>query len=189
MKKSFSVLAVILVLVVLFGVWGVGTYNSLVKENEAIDAQWSQVMNQLQRRSDLIPNLVATVKGYAAHEESVFTAIANARAKLNGAATPDEQARAAGEFESAVARLLVIVENYPQLKANEQFKGLMDELSGTENRISIERMRYNDAVKQYNTHVRQFPTVLIARLAGFGSRAYFEVSPGAGEVPKVDFSK
>ncbi|QUL99141.1 MAG: LemA family protein [Candidatus Fermentithermobacillus carboniphilus] len=188
MKKSSLILLSILGLVVLLGIWGVSAYNSLVRDQEAIDGQWAQVENQLQRRSDLIPNLVSTVKGYAQHEEEVFTAIAEARAKLNSG-TVDDRVKAAGEFESALARLLVIVEQYPQLKADTQFQKLMDELTGTENRLSIERMRFNEAVKLFNTKVKQFPMVIFARLAGFEPRAYFEVPEGAKQAPQVNFSK
>ena len=140
--------------------WLASTYNGLVKQNELIDGQWAQVENQLQRRHDLIPNLVSTVKGYAKHEEDVFTAIADARAKLNQASTVEERVEARNEVESALARLLVIVENYPELKADTQFNKLMDELSGAENRISVERLRFNEQVKAYNTKVKQFPTAV-----------------------------
>jgi LemA protein len=172
---------------VVLGGWLASTYNGLVKQNELIDGQWAQVENQLQRRHDLIPNLVSTAKGYAKHEEEVFTSIANARAKLNQASTVEERVEASNEVESALARLLVIVENYPELKADAQFTRLMDELSGTENRISVERVRFNDQVKVYNTKVKQFPTVIIARIMGFGPRAYFEMNPAAAEAPKVEF--
>jgi LemA protein len=186
-KKTALVLLVILGIVVLIGGWAIGAYNSLVRENEGVDGQWAQVENQLQRRNDLIPNLVSTVKGYAAHEEEVFTAIANARAKLAGAGSVDERAEAATELESAISRLLVVVENYPQLKADTQFRALMDELAGTENRLAVERGRYNEAVKVFNARIKQFPMVIFARIAGFSERAYYEVSPDAMTVPKVEF--
>lgn len=189
MKKSIRNGLIVLGVIVLLGIWGASSYNSLVRDSEAIDGQWAQVENQLQRRNDLIPNLEATVKGYIQHEEGVFTAIANARAKLNQAATVDEKAKAAGELESALARLLVIVERYPELKADTQFQRLMDELAGTENRLAVERMRFNELVKVFNTRVKQFPMVIFARLAGFTPRTYFEVAPGAEEVPKINFSK
>lgn len=187
MKKGVSSFMVLLGVVVVLGGWLASTYNGLVKQNEIIDGQWAQVENQLQRRHDLIPNLVSTVKGYAKHEEDVFTAIADARAKLNQASTVEERVEARNEVESALARLLVIVENYPELKADTQFNKLMDELSGAENRISVERLRFNEQVKAYNTKVKQFPTVIIARLMGFDPRTYFEMSPGAAEAPKVEF--
>src|ERR1700676_4959762 len=135
------------------------SYNTFVSQEEAIKAQWAQVQNQLQRRNDLIPNLVETVKGYATHEEGVYKDIADSRSKLLAAKSPEETIQAANQQTTALGRLLAIVENYPQLKANEQFNRLMDELSGTENRIAVERMRYNDRVREYNTRRRQFPGV------------------------------
>lgn len=180
-------MVVILAVVLLVGGWAVSTYNGLVRENEAIDGQWAQVENQMQRRYDLIPNLVNTVKGYAAHEQEVFTAIADARARLAGAPGTDEKVAAADELEGALARLLVVVENYPQLKADVQFKALMDELTGTESRLSVERMRFNEAVKNFNARVKQFPMVLIARMLGFEARAYFQVTEGAKVNPQVNF--
>ncbi|MGI6621279.1 MAG: LemA family protein [Bacillota bacterium] len=187
MKRGTITLLVVLGLVVVIGAWLVSTYNGLVKQSEAIDGQWAQVENQLQRRHDLIPNLVATVKGYAQHEEEVFTAIADARARLNQAVTPEERTAASNEIESALARLLVIVENYPELKADAQFIRLMDELSGTETRIAVERLRFNEQVRVYNTRIKQFPAVVIARLMGFGPRTYFEMAEGAEEAPSVEF--
>ncbi len=188
MKKAGLVLLVVLGVVLLLGVWGVSQYNSLVKENEGVDGQWAQVENQLQRRADLIPNLVSTVKGYAKHEEDVFTAIADARARLGGNLPVEERVEAANQFESALARLLVVVENYPDLKADTQFRALMDELTGTENRLSVERGRFNEIVKGFNARVKQFPNVLIARSLGFGSRAYFEIPDSARIVPDVNFT-
>src|SRR6195952_573452 len=143
------------------------SYNSFVSEEEAIKSQWAQVENQLQRRNDLIPNLVESVKGYAQHEESVYKDIADARAKLLAAKSPDETIQAANQQTSALGRLLAVVENYPQFKANEQFNRLMDELSGTENRIATERQRYNERVQTYNTSRRQFPGNLTAKAFGF----------------------
>lgn len=165
------------------------SYNKFVSQEETVKAQWAQVQNQLQRRNDLIPNLVETVKGYATHEEAVFKDIADSRAKLAGAATPADQIAAANQQSAALGRLLAIVENYPNLKANEQFNRLMDELSGTENRISVERMRYNQAVQDYNTSRRQFPGVITARLFHFKDYPLFEAPPAAQQVPKVDFQK
>lgn len=187
MKKTGLVLLVILGLIVLVAGWGISKYNALVRENEKIDGLWAQVENQLQRRNDLIPNLVNTVKGFAAHEEQIFADIANARAKLAGAGTIDERAEAAGELQGALGRLLVVVENYPTLKADAQFQALMDELTGTENRLATERMRFNEGVRVYNTMVKQFPMSLFARLVGFGERAYFEVPESAKGVPEVNF--
>ena len=165
------------------------SYNRFVSEEEAITTQWAQVQNQLQRRNDLIPNLVETVKGYAGHEKEVFSAIAEARSKLLAARSPEETIAAANQQSSALGRLLAVVENYPQLKANEQFNRLMDELSGTENRIAVERMRYNEAIQRYNTRRRQFPANITARLFGFREYPLFEAPPEAQQVPKVNFTQ
>jgi LemA protein len=165
------------------------SYNRFVSQEETIKTQWAQVENQLQRRNDLIPNLVETAKGFAAQEQQVFKAIADSRAKLAGAQTPDEKISAANEQSSALARLLVVVENYPDLKSNQQFNRLMDELSGTENRISVERMRYNESVQAYNTSRRQFPANITAGIFGFKEYKLFEAPPEAKQVPKVDFSR
>src|SRR5215831_3411984 len=165
------------------------SYNKFVGQEEAIKSQWSQVENQLQRRNDLIPNLVETVKGTAAQEQTVFTAIAESRAKLAGASTPEQKMKAANEQESALSRLLVIVENYPQLKSNDSFNRLMDELSGTENRIAVERMRYNETVQAYNTSRRQFPANITAKLFGFKEYPFFEAPEAAREVPRVNFGR
>jgi len=165
------------------------SYNRFVSQDEAIKAQWAQVENQLQRRNDLIPNLVNTVKGYASHEQAVFQAVDDSRARLAGAKTPEDTMSAANAQSSALARLLAVVENYPQLKANEQFNRLMDELSGTENRIAVERMRYNQRVQEYNTLRRQFPANVTATLFSFKEHAFFQAPAEARQVPKVDFGK
>jgi LemA protein len=165
------------------------SYNTFVGQEEAIKTQWAQVENQLQRRNDLIPNLVETVKGYAAHEEGVFKDIADARSRLLAAQTPDEKIAAANQQTSALGRLLAVAENYPQLRANEQFNRLMDELSGTENRIAVERMRYNEAVQRYNTSRRQFPANMTAKVFGFKEYPLFQAPPEAKQVPKVNFGK
>ena len=165
------------------------SYNRFVGQEEAVKGQWAQVENQLQRRNDLIPNLVATAKGFASHEQAAIQAVADSRAKLAGAQTPAQTIAAANEQSSALARLLVIVENYPQLKANEQFNRLMDELAGTENRIGTERTRYNERVQEYNTLRRRFPSNLTASLFGFKEYPFFEAPPEAKQVPKVDFGK
>jgi LemA protein len=165
------------------------SYNRFVSQEETIKTQWAQVENQLQRRNDLIPNLVETVKGYAAQEQEVYKSIAESRAKLAGATTPEQKIAAANEQSAALARLLVIVENYPQLKSNETFARLMDELSGTENRIAVERMRYNEAVQTYNTSRRQFPANVTAKVFGFNEYKLFEAPPEAKVAPKVDFTK
>ena len=163
------------------------SYNTFVSQDEAIKAQWAQVQNQLQRRNDLIPNLVETVKGYALHEEGVYKDIAESRSRLLAAKSPEETIQAANQQTSALGRLLAVVENYPQLKANEQFNRLMDELSGTENRIAVERMRYNDRVQEYNTSTRQFPANMTARLFGFTQHPFFEAPAAAQQLPKVNF--
>jgi LemA protein len=165
------------------------SYNTFVGQEEAIKAQWAQVENQLQRRNDLIPNLVETVKGYATHEQAVFQEIADARAKLLAAKSPEETIQAANQQTSALGRLLAVVENYPNLKANEQFNRLMDELSGTENRLAVERMRYNEKVQAYNTSRRQFPANLTAKMFGFKEYPFFQAPPDAKQAPKVNFSK
>jgi LemA protein len=163
------------------------SYNRFVTQEEAIKQQWAQVENQLQRRNDLIPNLVETVKGYATHEESVFKEIADSRSKLLAAKSPEETIQAANQQTTALGRLLAIAENYPNLKANEQFNRLMDELSGTENRIAVERMRYNQKVQEYNTSRRQFPANLTAKVFGFKEYPYFQAPAEAKQVPKVNF--
>ena len=165
------------------------SYNKFVGQEEAIKAQWAQVENQLQRRNDLIPNLVETVKGYAQHEESVYKDIADARSKLLAAKSPEETIQAANQQTAALGRLLAVVENYPQLRANEQFNRLMDELSGTENRIATERMRYNEKIQEYNTSRRQFPGNITATVFGFKEYPLFEAPAEAKQVPKVNFSK
>lgn len=162
-------------------------YNSMVSMKEAVDSAWAQVMNQLQRRNDLIPNLVEVTKGYAAHEKEIFEAVANARSRLLAARTRDEQIEAATQETSALGRLLAIAENYPNLKADAQFARLSDELAGTENRIAVERKRYNDTVQAFNTYVKRLPQALYARFLGFGAEQYFQVSEAAQQVPKVDF--
>ncbi len=165
------------------------SYNTFVSQEEAVKAQWAQVENQLKRRSDLIPNLVETTKGFAQQEQDVFRAIADSRAKLAGARTPSETMTAANEQSSALARLLVVVENYPELRSSELFARLSDELAGTENRISTERMRYNERVQVYNTSRRQFPANITNAIFRFEDYPLFEAPAEAREVPKVDFSR
>jgi LemA protein len=162
----------------------------MVAQNEAIKAAWAQVDNVIQRRADLIPNLVNTVKGYASHEQKVFDDIASARAQLGGARNPTERIAANAQLDGALSRLLVVVENYPNLKADQQFLRLQDELAGTENRIAVERRRYNEVVQRYNTYIRVFPNNLVASFSGFQREdAYFKADEAARQVPKVDFSK
>src|SRR5580698_4845871 len=189
MSKGLIVLVVLVVIaLVLFGQY-VGVKNSLVAKDQAVKAAWSQVDIVLQRRADLIPNLVETVKGYAQQEVTVFGDIAKARASLLSAGTPSEKIAANGQLDGALGRLLLIVENYPQLKSNENFLCLQDEPAGTENRIAVERKRYNDTLQDYNTYVQQFPNSLFAGWAGFKANdAYFAASEGAREVPKVNFA-
>jgi LemA protein len=165
------------------------SYNTFTTQEEAIKAQWGQVENQLQRRNDLIPNLVSTVKGYAQQERDVFQAVDDARAKLAGATTPSDKIAAANQESAALSRLLVVVENYPQLKSNETFARLMDELAGTENRLSVERMRYNQRVQEYDTQRRKFPSNITAKIFGFKEYPYFDAPASAEAVPKVDFSR
>ena len=178
-----------IVLVVLFGCYSCfsGNYNNLVTMDEQVNAQWAQVENQYQRRYDLIPNLVNTVKGYAAHETEVYTALADARAKLNSASNTEEYTEALESYDSAISRLLVVVENYPELQANQNFIYLQDELSGTENRIGIARKDYNKVVTEYNKTIKKFPTVLFAGMLGFQEAELFEASAGAQDAPVVSF--
>jgi LemA protein len=165
------------------------SYNRFVGQEEAIKTQWAQVENQLQRRNDLIPNLVETTKGIAQQEKDVFGQIAESRARLAGARTPEEQMDAANQQSAALARLLVVVENYPQLRSSETFNRLMDELSGTENRLAVERMRYNERVQEYNTARRQFPANITAGIFGFKEYPLFKAPPEAQQVPRVDFGQ
>ena len=162
-------------------------YNAMVSLREAIDSAWAQVDNQLQRRNDLIPNLVSVTQGYAAHEKDIFTRVADARARLLVAGTRDEKIEAAQQLGGALGRLLAIAERYPDLKANQQFARLSDELAGTENRIAVERMRYNEAVRAYNTYIKTLPQSLYATSFGFHPQKYFEAPAEAQKVPKVEF--
>lgn len=191
MKKSSIILIAIVGILVLIVIWGVGTRNSMVSSYEDVQSKASTIETQLQRRSDLIPNLVATVKGYAAHEKDIYTDIADARAKLSGAIKEGDMAsvsEANSELDSAVSKLLALVEDYPELKANENFIALQDELAGTENRIAKARENYNNEVKSYNKIIKSFPNSIIANMSGFDEVDYFEAEEGAKEVPKVDFS-
>src|SRR5499426_2660687 len=185
MRKAIIAAIVIVLVVAIPGC----SYNKFTTQEEAIKAAWAEVQNQLQRRNDLIPNLVETVKGFAAHEEGIFKEIADARSRLLAAKTPEETIQAANQQTSALGRLLAVVENYPNLKANEQFNRLMDELSGTENRIAVERKRYNDRVQEYDTSRRRFPANITARVFGFQDYPLFEAPPEAKQAPKVNFTK
>lgn len=184
MKKSiWVVIAVIVVILAL----GIGQYNGLVSEQESVENQMSNVQVQLQRRSDLIPNLVNTVKGYAKHETEVYESIADARAKMAGAATPDEMVEADGELTQALGRLFAVAEAYPQLNSNENYLELQDQLEGTENRISTARRDYNETVKSYNTKIRSFPTNIFAKILGFEKYELFQASSEAQNAPTVNF--
>ncbi|MFZ0520038.1 MAG: LemA family protein [Candidatus Acidiferrales bacterium] len=188
MKAVVAVIAIIVLIAAAVGGGYVSTKNQLVTLDEQVKSNWAQVDVVLQRRADLIPNLVNTVKGFAAHEETVYADIANARAALLGAKTPTDKIAANGQLDGAIGRLLAISENYPQLKSNENFLRLQDELAGTENRIAVERKRYNDSIQAYNTYLRQFPNSIFARWAGFQpNNAYFQASETSRAVPKVEF--
>lgn len=191
MKKGLLItLGVILVLILMTIAGFIGTYNRLQTLDETVNSQWAQVENQLQRRSDLIPNLVNTVKGYAAHEKSIFIGIADARAQLSGAVKKGDMKginQANGQFNGALSRLLAIAENYPQLKADQNFMALQDELTGTENRLAVARKDYNESVKTINSIIRTFPTSIIAGMSGVKSREYFQVEEGKTAVPDVKF--
>jgi LemA protein len=188
MRKATIVIIVLVVLALIVGGMYVNRRNEMVRKNETVKSAWAQVNVVLQRRADLIPNLVETVKGYAAQEQTVFHDIAAARAALLGARSPQEAIAANGQLDGALGRLLLIVENYPQLKSNENFLRLQDELAGTENRIAVERKRYNDAIREYNTFIGLFPNNIFARWAGFSRNdAYFEAPQASREAPKVQF--
>jgi len=188
MKTGTIVLVVVVVVALVFGGMYVSSRNQMVTKNEAVKSAWAQVDVVLQRRSDLIPNLVETVKGFAAQEQTVFHDIAAARSALLGAQTPADKIAANGQLDGALGRLLLIVENYPQLKSNENFLRLQDELAGTENRIAVERKRYNDTLQDYNTFIGLFPNSLFAGWAGFQrNNAYFAASEASREAPKVQF--
>lgn len=191
MKRGTLILLIILALVVIMAasLYGFvkGSYNALVQGDEGVKAAWAQVETQLQRRYDLIPNLVETVKGYAAHESSVLTQVTEARARVGGSATIEDKISANNQLSAALSRLLAVVEAYPNLKANENFIRLQDELAGTENRISVERRRYNETVQAYNVMLRQFPRNLIANMFGFQRATFFEAPGEAKTAPKVQF--
>ncbi len=188
MKIGLIVIAVLVLVALLFGGKLIGTRNDLVTQRETINGAWAQVDTDLQRRADLVPNLVETVRGYAKHESEVFTNIANARSALLNARNPQERIEANSRLDSALGRLLVIAENYPQLRANEGFMNLQHELAGTENRIAQSRRRYNEAVQRYNTSIDLFPNNIAASLFGFHRNdAYFKTDPASRQAPKVAF--
>jgi len=186
--KTLLIVVIVLIVIILIPVMYLkGTYNSLVTMDESVKAAWAQVENQLQRRYDLIPNYVETVKGYAAHEKEVFVKVTEARSRVAGAKSIPDKIEANNSLSSALSRLLVVVERYPELKANTNFIRLQDELAGTENRIAVERRRYNETVKGYNIQIRRFPTNIFAGMFGFEKAAFFEVPEEAKEAPKVKF--
>ena len=196
MRKFIPVLVVVGVVFILF-LWGTGVYNGLVKSEETVKSAWSQVENQYQRRYDLIPNLVAAVKGAAAFEKGVLEEVTKARASVGQIKVSPEMLSNPAQFAqfsqaqdtlgSALSRLMVVVEKYPELKSNQNFLALQTQLEGTENRVSVERHRYNEEVQKYNSRVRRFPTVLVAKMGGFGTKEYFKVSGEAAQAPKVQF--
>jgi LemA protein len=188
MKRAWTALVLLGVVALAIGAMYIGRRNQMVVKSQAVSAAWSQVDVVLQRRADLIPNLVETVKGYAAQEQTVFGDIAKARSALLGAQTPAERIAANAQLEGSLGRLLAIAENYPQLKSNENFLRLQDELSGSENRIAVERRRYNETLQEYNTYIGLFPNDVFARWAGFRpNNAYFVATEAGREVPKVEF--
>ncbi|MCZ2259980.1 LemA family protein [Sporosarcina sp. G11-34] len=187
MKKILGPIGIIVAILVVIGMILIPSYNKFVTAEENVDQSYAQVENQLQRRADLIPNLVSTVKGYASHEEKVLSDISEARTRLAGASGPEDQAAANDELSGALSRLLVVVENYPDLKANENFIQLMDSLEGTENRIGVARKDYNDEVASLNRQVKRFPGKIVASIFGFDEREYFKADEAAKEVPKIDF--
>ncbi len=188
MKKTLIIIGVILLIVIVIPLMIVkGNYNKFVGLQESVDAQWANIETVLQRRFDLIPNLVNTVKGFAEHEKEVFTEVTRLRSQWASAGTANEKVGVANEMQGALGRLMLVAENYPQLKSNQNFLALQDELAGTENRISVERRRYNESVRRYNTAIRKFPGVIIANLFGFDKRAAFEAAPEAATVPTVEF--
>lgn len=192
MRRGLWVVVGIVVVLVLIALFVFGSYvssrNQMVNKQVAVQTQWANVQTQLQRRSDLIPNLVATVKGYATHEETVFADVSNANAGLLNAHTPKAEIQASGQLDGALGRLLALSENYPNLKANENFLSLQDQLEGTENRIAVERRRYNEALQDYNTYIRQFPNSIWAGMAGFQpNNDFFTANPAAQNAPTVKF--
>ncbi len=186
-KTLLTIIGLLVVLVLIPFLYVKSTYNTLVRMDEQVKAAWAQVENQLQRRYDLIPNYVETVKGYAKHEKEVFIKVTEARSKVAGATSIPDKIRANNELSAALSRLLVVVERYPDLKANQNFIRLQDELAGTENRIAVERRRFNEAVRAYNTKIRSFPTNIIASMFGFKPATFFQVPKEKQEAPKVKF--
>lgn len=187
MSKVWIVLGVVVLAILIMAGSVVGMYNNVVTLNEATEGAWAQVQTVLQRRYDLIPNLVNTVQGFATQERQVLTQVTELRSQWGAATTASDQTAVANQLEGALGRLMVIVESYPELRSNQNFMALQDELAGTENRISVERQRYNDAVRTYNTAIQRFPTVIIANLTGFQQREFFESVAEAETAPVVEF--
>ncbi len=188
MKKVFGPIGIIIIILVLLALLFIPKYNSLVTAEESVDSKWAQVENQLQRRYDLIPNLVESVKGYAKHEQDIISSISEARSQMGNARTPEEQAVANDALNGALSRLLVVVENYPNLKADANFRQLMDELAGTENRLAVAREDYNNEVQAFNKNVKRFPGNLMAGMFGFEQKEYFKATAGSEKAPSIDFS-
>jgi len=186
-NTALIVVAVVALVALLTGGSLLSMYNGFVSSEEEVDSSWAQVESQYQRRADLIPNLVSTVKGYASHEEELLTEITKARSQWSAAGTTSEKMEAAGTMDSALSKLLLVVENYPDLKASENFLALQAQLEGTENRIAVERMRYNENVRAYNTKIKRMPAAIVANMFGFDSRPYFEAEEGAETAPDVEF--
>ena len=187
-KVLLVVVGALALIVLIIVVWFIGTYNSLVSADQTANEKWSQVENQYQRRADLIPNLVETVKGYAAHESKVFIDVTEARSQWAAAKTPGDKIKAAEGMDSALSRLMVVVENYPQLKASENFATLQAQLEGTENRVTVARMDYNTVVREYNVKIKTIPTSIVAGIYGFGDKPFFEAEKGTEKAPKVNFT-
>ena len=188
MKKVLGPIGIIIIILVLLALLFIPKYNSLVTAEESVDSKWAQVENQLQRRYDLIPNLVESVKGYAKHEQDIIASISEARSQMGNARSPEEQAVANDALNGALSRLLVVVENYPNLKADANFRQLMDELAGTENRLAVAREDYNNEVQTFNKNVKRFPGNLIAGMFGFEQKEYFKAAAGSEKAPSIDFS-
>jgi LemA protein len=189
MKKGMIIVLVIIGVVILGISWGVGVYNNVIKLEAEVDAKWAQIDNQLLRRSDLVPDLVKVANKYASTEKEIIQGVADARSKLAGATTVQEKNTANNDLDSALSRLLVVVENYPELKSNQNFRDLSVQLEGTENRIAVARQDYNAAVTNYNTKRRSFPSNIVASLFGFQEKALYKAAEGAKDVPPVDFTK
>lgn len=188
-NSAFILIGIFIILIIFFVITGIRGYNELIQIQEQVALQQSNIQTQLQRRNDLIPNLVETVKGYASHEQAIFTDIAQARSKLSGATSIDELTQAEQTMQNALNRLLVVVENYPDLKADKQYTALMDELAGTENRIQVARKDYNEIAQSYNSKIKQFPTVIFAGIMGFEKADYFEASDVSQNAPIVSFGE